>query len=630
MGTTLSRLGFDPVRMGFALRTALAACLGLLVAWLIGLEHPQWSAMTVWAASQPVRGMLIEKGLFRAAGTVFGVVAGVLLILVSEGQPAILVIGLSLWLGLCAGLGNVLRGFVAYGTILAGYSASMVALLESANPGHVFALGLDRLLTVLVGVAVASLIGLLFTPKEAKDQLAGEVRRLLGRVLRAMAAHLRAEGGKDEAEQRAILSEMAATDDALDRHGAGSLRSRRAARLIRNVVAAQVPALLWLNSSDAVPADRAISAALTRAAEAFESSAPRGEMVAALEQAEALSAGDPVLHGIIAHLNVVLRDRLLAGKEHPERPKAIQPVILHRDWVGARQASIRATGTMLLMGAVWLLTGWSAGPYVMLGTSVMVSVFSTVDNPALVMRSIFLGQLFGAVAALACRWLVWPFATSELDLVLMMMPFIILGAPPVAHRRTMQGGYDYNLIMLLLLQPAYPLAGTFGNSLATSAAVVAAPLIAMMVHELQDMAADPNAPAHGRIWRARLYHRLLRLVRWMEKTGERQISASNGSLAVMLLGSAILRIHELLREPGLEPGTRRGLGTALKRIRQIGQDPERAQRALDLVAQRLSREVPAEAGLIGDAANGLATNLAFFHRAGGKSRLDIPAGASVS
>ena len=645
-GRALSRLGFDPARGRFALRTALAACLGLMLAWLLGLEHPQWSAMTVWAASQPVRGLLLEKSLFRAAGTVAGVTVGVLLVLTSGGSPLVLVTGLALWIGLCVGIGNVLRGFVSYGTILAGYSASMVALLETANPGHIFALGLDRLLTVLVGVAVASLIGLLFTPKEAEDEVVGAVRRLSARVLRAMAARLR-DGSVAEEEQGAILSEMAAIDEALDRHGAGSLRSRRSARTIRTVLAMQAPALLRLGSSGPAAPEGAAGDALLRAAAALEASGPAGEILAELERAEALSTGHPALREDLARLHAAMRDQLLAGAERPERPGVLHPLILHRDWVGARQAAIRAAGTMLLVGAAWLLSGWNGGAYVLLGTSVMISLFSTADDPAVVMRAILVGQVFGAAAALACRWLVWPFAGSELQLVLMMMPFIMLGVPAVAHRRTLAGGYDFSMVMLLLLQPAYPLAGSFGASLATATAVVAAPaialfayrhafptdarqrmntLIAMMVHELQDMAADPDAPAHAGIWRARLHHRLLRLARRMEKAGEQRLSAVSGSLAVLQLGNVILRMHELLREPALEPGTRRAIEAALGRMRAIGRAPETTRRALALLARRLSRETSPEADAIGDAAEALAANLDFFGHASGGHRPGTSAG----
>ena len=91
----LSRLGFDRDRLRYSLRTALGACLALLIAWLAGLEHPQWAAMTVFAASQPARNMLVEKSFFRAAGTLAGTVAGVLLVLVADGQAVILVLGLA-------------------------------------------------------------------------------------------------------------------------------------------------------------------------------------------------------------------------------------------------------------------------------------------------------------------------------------------------------------------------------------------------------------------------------------------------------------------------------------------------------------------------------------------------------
>lgn len=635
----LARLGFDPARLGFALRTALAACLGLLLAWLMGLEHPQWTAMSVWAASQPARGLLIEKGFFRASGTVVGVIAGVLLVVASEGHPAAMVLGLSLWIGLCAGLGNVLHGFVSYGALLAGYSAAMVALLETATPGHVFSLGIDRLLTVLVGVVVATLVGLLLIPREAEDAVVGRTRRLLARVLRGMAARL--SGEADSLDQRATLSEMAAIDEMLDRHGAGSLRSRRSARLLRGVLAAQVSALLWLRNARHAGTDSALAQALSRVAEALEGAAPVDTVLSALREAEELSSGQPPVHAVIAGLHAALQARLRPGEEHLERPGRLHPVVLHRDWVGARQAGLRAAGTLLLLGAGWLLSGWSGGPYVMLGTAVMITVFSTVENPALTMRAIFMGQFFGAAAALACRWLAWPLAGSELQLLLLTMPFIALGALPSAHRSTIAGAYDYNMIMLLLLQPSFPPAGSFVSSLATAAAVVAAPLIAMaafrfafpadaqrrmrmlmgmMVHELQDMAADRQAPVHASIWRARLYHRLLRLARWVEKAGERQLTAANGSMAVMQVGDAILRMQALLQEPAVSPSTRRVLEMTLRRLRQLGRAPALAQRALAAAARRLSRTWPLDAEILSASAEALNANLAFFDQAGGSQR----------
>ena len=79
----LAKLGFDYIRFRFGLRTALAACLSLIIAWALGLEHPQWAAMTVWAVSQPTRGLLLEKGAYRALGTLIGTLFGMILVALS-------------------------------------------------------------------------------------------------------------------------------------------------------------------------------------------------------------------------------------------------------------------------------------------------------------------------------------------------------------------------------------------------------------------------------------------------------------------------------------------------------------------------------------------------------------------
>lgn len=157
--TLLDRLGFNPARLNFTLRTAFAACCALLIAWLLRLEHPQWSAMTVWAASQPIRGHLLEKSFFRALGTVIGALFSIGLLIATDGNFWAIVIGLSVWIGLCATAGNIIQGIPSYGAVLAGYSAAMVALLHSNFSDSPFAVGVDRVLTVLVGVAVALAIG---------------------------------------------------------------------------------------------------------------------------------------------------------------------------------------------------------------------------------------------------------------------------------------------------------------------------------------------------------------------------------------------------------------------------------------------------------------------------------------
>ncbi len=601
MNAALARAGFDPARLRFALQTALAAVIALLAAWALGLDHPQWSAMTVWASAQPVRGMLLEKGLFRAAGTAVGVAAGVLLVLATHGEPALLVAGLALWIGICAGLGNVLRGFSSYGCILAGFSAAMVALLDTPHPDHILALGLDRFLTVITGVAVAMLVGLVLTPAAAEDAVAGRARDRAARGLRMRAARLRGAAGDADG---ALLSDLGLLDEQLDVHGAGSLRRRRAGRALRRLAVALVGLVLWRGQR----IDHAAAARIDAAADALAAGLPLADAAALLPALDEVAAVAGALRG--------------AGDARLDDRHGLPAMVLHRDWIGARQAAMRAVVTMLAVGALWLGTGWPGGAYMLLGTSVMITLFSTFDNPAGVMRFVTLGQAAGVAAALACRWLVWPQAQGGFDLVLLMLPFILLASLAAAHRRTMAGGVDVSMAMLLLLQPSWPLAGTLPASVMAAAAVVTGPLVAwaafrlvwpadarrrrdmlitMMVHELQAMAARPDARRCGPVWRARLQHRLLRLVRWTEKAGPGGPAAIDGGLAVLRLGHAILEMQS-------RPGSPRTLAV-LRRLRRLARDPERAGRALDLLARR--QDMPAA----GRAASALAANQDFFRRA---------------
>ncbi|MEG4642154.1 FUSC family protein [Paracoccus sp. APAP_BH8] len=365
----LLRRGFDGGRLCFASRTALACCLAVLVAWAMGLEHPQWSGMSVWAAAQPLRGQLLEKAFFRFAGTLVGTGAGVLLVLGAPLHPGILVLGLALWVGLCTWAGNLQRGFIAYGTVLAGYSASMVALLDTAHPDRVLHLGADRLATVLTGVVVATLAGYFLAGQGGVADLRARIGGLLVDLLRHLAGTVPAEG-------RALLSRIAALEEGLDPHAAGSLRSRREVRASRAVLLAAMPLLLRAEGAAPVP--------------------------------------------------VPLARRL-----------ADAAVALHRDWIGAREAGLRAGGAMLLFGLIWLATGWSLGPFMLLGLSVMISLFSTFENPAQMMRHVSAGQALGMVAAILCHWLLWPLARTELQQILMLVPLLMLaplfGRTPPDH-----------------------------------------------------------------------------------------------------------------------------------------------------------------------------------------------------
>ncbi len=632
----LAALGFETGRLRFTLRTAAAAVLAIFVAWLFGLEHPQWSGMTVWAASQPVRGQLLEKSLFRGAGTVIGSIVGIALLFAAQDHLWLTVAGLAVWTGICAGVGNIVRGFASYGAMLAGYSAAMVVLLHSSRSQSLLAVGVDRMLTVLCGIAVALAVGWLFATTADPDDPARRARRVTQRILAALAGHFAKDTRLSRADQQELLSEIVDIEAALDTQEAGTFRTRDRIRAIRKLLSTQVAALLWMRRALPERPDPRLIAALRAASAASDDKATPAELEGTLRTAAKGAAQSPVLREALTGLaEAAARERATeTGNPMPDANR--DAVILHRDWVGAREALTRSTCAMLLVGAFWLLTGWQYGGFMLLGTAIMTTIFSTVDHPAATLQKVILGQSLGVFGALACRWFVWPFAENELQLVLLLVPFIVFGGFLLAHRRGAGPiGFDYNMVVLLLSQPAWPLGGSLAGSLTAGVAVVLGPLsgllaflmvfpvngrkrldtiVAMMVREIEALAAQHGAHRRRRIWRARLYHRLMQLVRWTDKTGQSRDAVVEGAFATLLLGSAVLHIDEVLGDKGLPAGTRKRLRGVLDRLTTVGREPRRAARMLATAARRFADDPGIDNRLLEEAAMELLDNADFVER----------------
>lgn len=649
MAERLERWGFDRARLGFTLRTAVAACCAVVLAWLAGFEHPQWSGMTVWAASQPMRGQLLEKSMFRVQGTILGALFGTGLLAAAQGQAWVLILGLALWIGLCAWAGNVVRGFASYGAMLAGYSAAMVALLHSRQAGNPFAVGLDRLLTVLLGVLVALALGWFFARKSNYRQLARQAREQGREVLELLAQALMPGKEADHRRSLQLLTEMAAAEEALDGQGAGSLKARAAVRALRRQLAAQVALLLWMRRMPQGEESAAFGQAVRDAAAVLASGGSARQAGVALSRAAGLAqsrALQDALAGMAqackrydqAEVSTAGRRGMAAvqvAARWPGRASRQADVALHRDWRGGREAGARAALAILFAGAAWQWSQWEAGPFMLLGVAIMTTIFSTADNPVRLLRLVVLGQSLGVLGALACRWLVWPHMDSAAGLVFSMLPFVLLGGLFMGHRRGAGPlGFDFSMVLLLMLQPDWPLpapdAAVALLSAQTGLAVVLGPLLgllafalvfpvdsarrmralsAAMTQELQKMAARRGVSRRRTGWRIRLSHRVLALVRWADKSGRSRDAVIQQGYAAMLLGASILHMDEVLLTPGLTRVAARRLAATLIRLQRLEDAPERAVQALRRCAASLTDAPGVDTALLRDAAQALAQTL---------------------
>lgn len=602
------RRGFDPERLTFTIRTAVGAFLALLIASALGLEHPQWAAMTVWIATQSVRGHLLEKSLFRLLGTTLGVSYGVALVAVSGGTPRWLVIGLALWVGLCAGAGQLIRGFASYGTLLAGYSAAMVTLLDTARPDHVAALAADRVLTIGVGAAVAIMVSVRAARPSEPEAAEAVIRELMVQRLRELAIWARGGAAPSATARHTHLADLAVLEGSLELQAAGSLRARRQVPALRQALTTQVGLLLWWPQAVASAGDRGprLAKALDRAATAIDSGEGAG---IALERAATIADHDAALADALIGLAHAVELHSTRSRPFRVRPAAPCPVAFHRNWVDACEAALRAMSVLLVVGWLWLASDEPTLSSLMMGVAIMTSVFSTADDPARLMRSVLAGQALGATAAITVQGLLFPFAHGMAGRLLICLPVVLLGAFVLAHPRTARAGLDFNLVALMLLQPLRPPAVAWEPRLISAVAVVAAPLLGLLVYrwifprtsgrqfamlsrqmhdEVAAMATRPGILQGDGAWIARLHHRQLRLTRaaGLAATGASG-RAINEGLAALNTGRAVLALQHALVNDDLPPATRRRAKTLLQRLGQTARTPTsrgRVARSLERAA----------------------------------------------
>ena len=547
-------LGFHVPMLAFAVRTSIAAFAALLVAYLLGLEHPHWAAMSAWASSQPLREHLLSRGLYRFGGSVVGVAFAVALVLVAQDSLWVLAIGLAAWGALCAYCGNVQRGYMVYGWMLAGYSAVMVVLLHQGPADAIWPFAWDRLLTVVTGVVAALCISWCFAPRRKAQVMVGQSRQAMAQVLDVALVRLRDPAASTHAKNLPMLSQLAQVEELLELYPEGSQTARRTtqAMLWQQRQAMELAYQLAAMEHEGRAEVAALPAHALQAVEAVVAqlkAAPRTDedgLAQALRHAQSALATCPStpLVASVAALLASISDGLHAeqrdlGLNVPAAaPIANAPVwALHRDAVGARQAAIRAGGTMLVVGALWAWTGSSTIGFGLLGLSVMLLVFSSFESPSRTMAFVLRGQIIGAGLALLCQGLVWPLAQSSTQMVWMLLPFALIGGLVFAHKRTAAGAMDTNMAMFILLAPHFPDHVSMTQHASMALAVVAGPSLAWLVYRmvyptqaqvrmrnvartmwLQIPQSASGAASADIDWQGQLHHRLLRLVRWADKT----------------------------------------------------------------------------------------------------------------
>ena len=223
--------------IGFAFRTWLTAMLALFISFALQLESPYWTLLAVWILAQPAPGMMLSKSLYFVLGTVAGALWGVVLIALFAQAPELFVLGLALLVAGSTVASNVLTNFRAYGTVLMGYTAGIVAAGAITAPDQVFFTATARAAAILTGAGCTIFVNLLLAPHRSEAATREKLRTILKDAARRAAYSWKAENTTRLQIGRKLIFDSIALNTLIEYAGAESADFRLLANKARSLLA---------------------------------------------------------------------------------------------------------------------------------------------------------------------------------------------------------------------------------------------------------------------------------------------------------------------------------------------------------------------------------------------------------
>ncbi|NLH83542.1 MAG: FUSC family protein [Phyllobacteriaceae bacterium] len=516
-------LGLRRDDLVFSLKTYAAACLALWIALELDLQRPYWAMATAYIVAQPYAGAVASKAVFRVIGTFVGAAVALILVPALVDVPELLCLALALWVGACLFVSLLDRTPRSYVSMLAGYTAAIVAFPAVNAPDGIFDTALSRGEEITIGILTTALISRLVAPRAVGPQLAGRLEAwmtdagrwagdvLTGRPDRRISDRDRMRLATDTVDMLALTTHLPWDTSpfkwvgeqirALQHHMTAllpilsSLDDRLGEARVIAALPAEVSALVgdvadWIAGTSGDAGDAADRlAARVRACE---------DAVTA-KGGETWSDGDVETLSLLARLRelievwaacLVLRADVAAGRPRPPTPlrsaeRYSGPAALHVDLGMASLSALGVVVGILITCAFWIATGWQDGAGAALMTAVFFSLFAFMDDPVPVMR------LFAGYTALATvvagfhQFVIWPHVDGLPLLVLTSAPLLIVGGALTTSRRWGPIGFllcvNLPLATLLQARPSVDVVAFLDNNLASIVGLVAATSVAAVI-----------------------------------------------------------------------------------------------------------------------------------------------------
>lgn len=628
VGAALAPVSFLGPRLVFGLRLAASVSLALYITYYLELQNAFWAATTAAIVCQPNLGASLQKGRYRAIGTIIGGLVMVALLALFPQQRNSLLLCLALWCGLCGFAVVLLRNFASYAAALSGITAVIIFADTLADPGTAFFLAVIRVGEICIGIASAGLVMVLTDFGAARQLLARTLRQTSGQLVSGFVATLKQGGETPElvAARRGVTRGLGTLHTQIDAAIGESSYLRSRAGNLQIMMEGLVGALVGWRNAGTHLALRGGYPALIRAQllpllERIDLAqldhAPRqlrqtveevGAQLRALALPDSAScivieAAQEVVSGLAGLIDAIL---LLRERNSPRLTAPRHPFVI-ADPLPAVLNGLRVFVAVLAMSAFWVVSAWPNGAFAIVFAAAGTLIFGSFGDQARVLAKDYaLGAAMMAVLGGVLYFGVLPsLSTFPALIALIVLLFVPIGM--------LQAGTWHNVAFLGMSIASLPLLGV-GNPItydAVSYFNLALSIVTGTVIGTLFFVVMPTIPPQQRARRLlalslRDFRRLISdgsadFVRWNKVLARRAeslppqatLEEAGALMALLSLGRAIIHLKALLpSEPAagllahaLDSLAEGRLAKARETLRKLAPaaEPVRARAAVEVV-----------------------------------------------
>jgi uncharacterized membrane protein YccC len=486
----------------FAVQGMLATALAFYTAVIFDIRTPFSAAVTVWVVASTRPGHVLSKSAYRLIGTFLGGAFGIFLIATLDAMPVLLFGLLSLWVGFCTGVGNLLRHFRAYAGLLAGYTAAFVVIGAQAHPDDVMLVALDRTASIMIGVLSMSLVAALSGSRRTARQMEVSLQQIHAHILEAVPLcwdmspeeirNARLRLSREYTKTEALL-EYANLESPGFHHRIGRLRALTGLALDL-LDASRVATHQWSRVSGSASLHDQIRSFFMELCSilgpAYQSpdrktlltvSTALAEFLIRSEKAIAASREEKAAQVVLPLVHLL---RPWVKQLSPEALDAIRlrdPI--QPDFRNSLRHGLRTTLALGTACAFWTISGWQEGPGLVMQCAAVCALASAMEHPAKGVIAMSWSMLVAVLAGFVCKFLLLPHARDLATMLLCFAVVLIPLASLTASRRPSLAviGGTAGVFTFAMVQPVNHMSYDVAHYLSSSIGAIFGTLISLPV-----------------------------------------------------------------------------------------------------------------------------------------------------